>query len=174
MKRILLSLFLALMLLPPANIYGQDKINWMDITELEEAMAAESKPVFFDVYTDWCGWCKRMDRTTFKNPEVVAFLNEKFHPVKFDAERKEDFTFMGHDFKFIASGRRGYNELAAALLNNSMSYPSYVALNEKFERITIIKGYQTSEELLTMLDYLGNKHYLKQTWQEYKASSGEK
>lgn len=174
MKRSILTFILALMLLPVSGILGQEEINWMDITQLEAAMANESKPVFFDVYTDWCGWCKRMDKTTFKHPKVVALINEKFHPVKFNAERKESFKFQGFDFKFVKSGRRGYNEFAAALLNKSMSYPSYVALNEKFERITIIKGYQTSEELLKILDYLGNKHYIDKTWQEFKdARNGE-
>jgi thioredoxin-related protein len=170
MKKTLLTLCIAITLSSTGQIFGQDTIKWLDITELEDAMALEAKPVFFDVYTSWCGWCKRMDATTFKNPEVVAAINKNFHPVKFNGERKESFTFQEYEFKFVKSGRRGHNEFAAALLNNQMSYPSYVALNDKFERITIIKGYQTVNEFLPMLSYLGDKHYLQQTWEEFKKS----
>ena len=115
-----------------------------------------------------------MDKTTFVNPEVVKILNEKFHPVKFDAERKESFTFRGHQFKYNPSGRRGYNELTVSLLNGQMSYPSFVALNEKFERITIIKGYQKAGEFVVMLNYLANKAYLEQTWEEFRKSRAGK
>ncbi len=170
MKKSLLVLWMVIISTSTGQIFGQDSIKWLDITELEDAMAKEAKPVFFDVYTDWCGWCKRMDKTTFVNTEVVDAINRNFHAVKFDAEMKESFTFQGHEFKFIKNGRRGYNELAGALLNNRMSYPSYVALNEKYERITIIKGYQTVDEFIPILSYLADKHYLQQTWEEYKSS----
>ena len=174
MKIVAQIIVLCLLMIPLQTTEAQDTINWMDITELEAAMAEDPKPVFFDVYTDWCGWCKRMDKTTFKDPEVVALMNEKFHPVKFDGERKDTFTFRGHQFKFISNGRRGYNELTGALLNRQLSYPSFVALNEKFERITIIQGYQNAREFIVMLNYLGDKHYLEQTWEEYvKAQNGE-
>ncbi|MBT8276776.1 MAG: DUF255 domain-containing protein [Bacteroidia bacterium] len=170
MRKLALILLIAFISVPFATVTAQDSINWIDITDLEEEMSRNPKPVFFDVYTDWCGWCKRMDKTTFRNKKVVDAINTNFHAVKFDAEMKETFTFQGHEFKFIDSGRRGHNELAAALLNNRMSYPSYVALNEKFERITIIKGYQTVQQFMPILTYLSNKHYLQQTWEEYKSS----
>lgn len=174
MKRPALIIVLFLLIAPITTLEAQDTVKWMDITELEAAMEANPKPVFFDVYTDWCGWCKRMDATTFKDPQVVALLNEKFHPVKFDAERKETFIFQGHEFKFVDSGRRGYNELTVALLNKQLSYPSYVALNEKFERITIIKGYQQAKEFIVMLNYLADENYLEQTWEDYRKSRSGK
>lgn len=174
MKRLALIILLVLFISPATSLEAQDTVNWMDITELEAAMADNPKPVFFDVYTDWCGWCKRMDATTFKDPQVVALLNNKFHPVKFDAERKDTFTFQAHQFKFVANGRRGYNELTMALLDGKFSYPSFVALNEKFERITILKGFRQADEFLVVLNYLSDENYLKQTWEEFqKSANGE-
>jgi thioredoxin-related protein len=133
-------------------------------------MEKEPKSIFIDVYTDWCGWCKRMDASTFKDVEVIKLLNTYFYPVKFNAEQKGDVNFKGYNFKYVNRGRRGVNELASTLLDDKLSYPSYVALNEKYERITIIKGYQTTSDFLPMLRYLGEKHYLTQNWKDFRVS----
>lgn len=170
MKNVLLFILGFMLFGINSEMTGQEKIKWLTVAELEAAMASDPKPVFFDVYTDWCGWCKRMDMTTFRNKEVVEAINKNFHPVKFNAEEKTDVIFMGHTFKFIDRGRRGYNELAAALLDNKMSYPSFVALNEKYERITILKGYQQTDEFLIVLSFLSGEHYKNSTWKEYKSS----
>ena len=56
----------------------------------EEAFAKaaeEEKHVFVDSYTDWCYWCKVMDKETFTDPEIAAYLNEEFIPIKADMEK---------------------------------------------------------------------------------------
>jgi len=76
-----------------------------------------------DVFTDWCGWCKKMDAETFSNPEIAKYVNELNYAVKFNAEQKADITFQGKTFKYVDQGNgKGYHELAAALL--STSFPS--------------------------------------------------
>jgi len=168
-KRPLLYLFIVI-LMGCMQLRAQDSINWMSFPELEAAMANEARPVFIDFYTDWCGWCKRMDKSTFKEKEVVNYLNANFYAVKFDAEEKKTITYKGKEFKFVTSGRRGYNELAAAYLRGQMSYPTYVVLEDDFDIITAIKGYQTSQQLMPMLTYLGEKHYLDQQWEDFLQS----
>jgi thiol:disulfide interchange protein len=44
------------------------------------------KYVLADVYTDWCGWCKRLDRDTFANPQMMSYLNTKWVCAKINAE----------------------------------------------------------------------------------------
>jgi uncharacterized protein YyaL (SSP411 family) len=39
-----------------------------------------------DVYTSWCGWCKKLDKDTYGDPTVKQFLNASFVGVKCDAE----------------------------------------------------------------------------------------
>lgn len=51
------------------------------------AQAKGKKYVLADIYTDWCGWCKRLDRDTFADPQMMAYLNSKFVCVKVNAER---------------------------------------------------------------------------------------
>ncbi len=114
-------------------------VKWMTFTEAVEKSKAEKRKIFIDVYTSWCGWCKVMDKNTFPDPEIAKLLNEKFYPVKFDAEQTNDVVFRGTTFKFISSGRGGYHQLAAALLNNQMSYPNFVFLDEEFRIIPLIQ-----------------------------------
>ena len=70
----------------------------MSFEEAVERCAKEPKMVFIDVYTDWCGWCKRMDQSTFANPVIAQYMNDHFYAVKFDAERQDTITFQGHQF----------------------------------------------------------------------------
>ncbi len=157
------------------SVLAQEKIQWMDITEMEAAVANDPKPVFIDMWTTWCGWCKRMDATTFKDPKIIAYINANFYPVKFNGERKEDVVFKQKTYSFVAKGRRGYHELAAAILQGQMSYPTFVILTEEFQILQSIKGYQTANEMLPILKFLGDRHYENVTWEEFKAAwSGNK
>ncbi len=149
------------------------KIEWMTWEEAIEKNDKNPKKIFIDVYTDWCGWCKRMDATTFKDKEVVNYMNEHFYSVKLDAEQKEDIVYKGHTFKYVANGRRGYHELAAALLENKMSYPSFVAMDEKVDRITIIPGYRQADDMLDVLGYIGDNNYKTKTYDQYIESKSK-
>jgi len=60
--------------------------SWKDIKELAKR---ENKPIFVDFYTDWCGWCKVMDKKTFKDPEVAKIANSTYIPYRINAEKGE-------------------------------------------------------------------------------------
>ncbi|GAA4837892.1 thioredoxin family protein [Algivirga pacifica] len=166
MKKIALLILLIWGLGPILYAQNSANIQWLDITQLEEAMAKEPRKVIIDVYTDWCGWCKKMDKVTFQDPEVTNYINDHYYAVKFNAEDKRDLDFMGYVFKFVPSGRRGYNELAASLLNNKLSYPTVVFLNEKLELIQPIPGFHPKERMHMILSYMEEG---KDTipWQDY-------
>jgi len=58
----------------------------------QEALALaekEKKYVFVDVYATWCGPCKQLKRTTFKDKEVGAYFNKNFINIAIDGETKE-------------------------------------------------------------------------------------
>src|SRR5215467_6428835 len=81
------------------------EIKWLSITEAEKLMKKEPKKVIVDIYTDWCGWCKRLDATTYKDPAVVDYINKNYYAVKFNAESKEDITYEGTTYHYDTQRR---------------------------------------------------------------------
>ncbi|MFM7327622.1 MAG: thioredoxin family protein [Bacteroidota bacterium] len=143
-------------------------VKWMSIEEAVERSKKEKRLIFIDVYTDWCGWCKVMDRNTFSVPEVAKILNEKFWPVKLDAEQRADIIFQGNTFRFKAYGNGGTHEFAAALLSNKLSYPTVVFLDEDFAMIQPLPGYQKAPEFHKIIQFIGEGHFRKMKWQEWQ------
>ena len=149
---------------------SESKVNWMTFEEALERSKTEKRKIFIDVYTNWCGWCKVMDKNTFSHPEVAKYLNEKFYAVKFNAEQQEDVEFRGTTFKFVPSGRKGYHQLAAALLQNKMSYPSVVFLDEDFNMSITppLPGYKKPQEFDTIIKYIGGNHFKETKWEDFQ------
>jgi thioredoxin-related protein len=159
--------FLSASFNPPA-----EKINWMSWEQAIEKSRSDKKPkkIFVDVYTDWCGWCKRMDAVTFNNPKVRDYMEANFYMVKLDAEQKENIVFNNRTFKYVANGRRGYHELAAELLRGKMSYPSVVFLDEDIKIVSVIPGFRQADEFLKIANYIGNDIFKDTSWKEYNKS----
>ena len=152
---------------------SEASIEWLSWDEAIERMATEPKKIFVDVYTDWCGWCKRMDATTFVDPEIVKLMNEHFYAVKLDAEQEESIIYDNHTFTYRSDvGRRGVHELAYALMDGRMSYPTYIYLSEQQQRISISPGYKDAKTMEVELTYIGQDHYQNQTFQDYQAGQG--
>lgn len=135
------------------------EMKWYSWEEAVEANKKEKRKIFVDVYTDWCGWCKRMDKSTFSDKEVIDYVNKNFYAVKLDAEQKDDINFQGHTFKWQAGGRRGVHQLAGSLLEGKMSYPSVVYLTGDFERISISPGYKDAKQFLKELTWVADEKY---------------
>ena len=166
MKKVILPGVLGLMLITlvsmapePGSREGEVAVQWLTFEQAVEKSKTEKRKIFIDVYTDWCGWCKVMDKKTFSEPAVARLLNEKYYPVKFNAEQREEVFFRGTTFKFIEYGSRGTHQLAAALLKNELSYPSVVFLNEDFAIMDVVKGYRQAAEFHRIADFYAGDFY---------------
>jgi len=147
---------------------AEDKINWMTWEEAVAASEKEPRKIVIDIYTGWCHWCKVMDKKTFNQEEVVQYVNENYYAVKLDAEQKGDIQFAGNTFKFVPQKKRGYHQLAAALLDGNMSYPSIVYMNEKMERILISPGFKDKDAFMTELRFAKEEAYETMSFEEFK------
>jgi len=153
--------------LTAAFAQSQEPVRWYSINEAVELNKKEPRLFMIDVYTDWCGWCKRMDANTFTNPVIADYVNTYFYPVKLNAEQKDDIILEGKTYSYVENGSRGYNELAAILLNGRLSYPSIVYLNEKLQIISIAPGYKTPPQLEIYLAFFQQRAYTRQNITEF-------
>lgn len=147
-------------------------LKWYTWDEAIALNKTKPRKIMIDVYTDWCGWCKRMDKTTFADSAVTAYIAANFYPVKFNAEQKGEIKFDGQTFGYTEQeGGRGVHALAYALLDGNMGYPSLVYLNEKNERIMISPGFKEPADMLKELHFAAEEHYTKTTWEKYRAEN---
>jgi thioredoxin-related protein len=144
------------------------KVKWYTIEEAIELNKEEPKKIMIDVYTDWCGWCKKMDKTTFGHPVIAKFLNKNYYPVKFNAESTKPVTFGGQTFVNENTGPRSTHQFAIALLQGKLSYPSIAYLNENLELLAAVPGYQTPERIEPLLNYISEEKYKSITLEEYQ------
>jgi thioredoxin-related protein len=147
------------------------ELKWYTWAEATELQKTKPKKMLIDVYTDWCGWCKRMDKNTFGDAKVSAYLTDNFYPVKLDAEQKEDIIFGRDTFKFVESQPgtgKGFHTLAYALLDGRMGYPTVVYLDETYQRISISPGYKEVPDMMTELEFIKDEHYKTKTLDQFK------
>lgn len=153
------------------DAFSQDKIKWYTIEEVQKLNEQNPKKIYIDVYTDWCGWCKKMDATTFQDPRIIKELNNNFYAVKLNAESEKNITFKNKVYKYVSQGARGYHELAAVLLNGKLSYPTSVYLDENLNMIQPVPGYMTVKNLEPILIFLGEDYYKKLSWKDFLAKN---
>lgn len=161
-------IFLLFIGLASVNTYAQ-KVEWLTWEEATTLVMNEENPkkVFVDIYTDWCGWCKKMDKDTFQNPEVATYMSENFYMVKLDGEGKDPIEYKGKTYKFVPSGRKGYHEFAAALMQGRLSYPTTIFLDEEMNMLSPVPGYQKPKPFLNIAKYFGDDIYKEKDWQAY-------
>jgi len=150
MKKILLALVITL----GALTAQAQEIKWMSMDEALAAQKKKAKPIFMDVYTDWCGPCKQLDKVTFHDPEVVKFISENYYAVKFNAESNSEINYKGKkytnpQFNPDRKGRNSQHEFAVLL--NIRAYPSMMVFNAKGEVKEPIVGNHSPEQLLEKL-----------------------
>lgn len=152
-------------------------IDWISIEEAQARVKKAPKPIMVDVYTNWCGPCKMLDRNTFGHARLAEYVNKHFYAVKFNAEGGEPVTFKGQTFRNpsfnpqAGGGRNGTHEFTMAIgnVNGRIAYPTLVYLNEELEVIAPVQGYMTPSQIEPILRYIGEGAYKKQEYQSFQA-----
>lgn len=150
MKKILLAfLFLA-----GIGSVNAQEIKWMTLDEALALQKKDPKPIFMDVYTDWCGPCKQLDKATFHDPKIVDYISKNYYGVKFNAEGNSSVTYKGVKYgnpNFVAgqAGRNSMHDFAKSL--NLEGYPTMVLFDKKGEISKNVVGYRNADQLLSEL-----------------------
>ncbi len=166
MKKWLL-LFLVVMF--PAFTFAQTKqeknVKWYDMEEALRLDREQPKKIFIYIYSDNCGWCRRMSGSTLSNPVIASYLNEKFYPVKINAGMRKDITVGTKTYKYVpadrSKGTPAYHEFVVFLLQGRMGWPSVAFLDEHLAYLGVDQGYKKPADFETLLHFVAEEAYLK-------------
>lgn len=155
--------FISLLLTLLAVSVQAQQIKWLTFEEAVAKSKDNPKKMIIDLYTDWCKWCKVMDENTFAHPVIAKYINENYYAVKFNAESTKPVQFAGHTFTNQKQGGRSPHDLAIALTQGKLSYPTYVFMDEKSQIIHVQPGYIEPKQFEPMIAYISDEMYIKGT-----------
>lgn len=133
-------------------------INWLTFEEAFALHQVTPKKWVIDVSTEWCGWCKRMDQTTFSDSLVIENVTANFYAVALDGEHKDPIVVGDRTYQFVSEGRRGYHQLPAELMGGKMSYPTIVFLGEELQNLSAVPGYKDAASFYQILEFFNTYH----------------
>jgi len=150
-------LSLILVLLVTISISASE-LKWHSFEEAYDIAQKENKIILIDFYTDWCGWCKKMDQSTYTNKKIINTINEDFVVVKINPE--EDGYIQTPNGKI--EYRRLSNEIGVT------GFPSVGFFTKDFEFIDVVAGYQDPTNMSTLLSFMKDGLYDKLSFQDYR------
>ena len=167
MKKLIILLVVAVV---GTNSLTAQEINWVTLEEALELQKKKPKKIMVDMYTKWCGPCKMLDKNTFKNPDVVNYVNKNYYAVKFNAEGNDVVNYKGKEYTnpgynpARANTRNGVHQLTREFKVNA--YPTIVYMDENGEVISPIKGYQKPDQIEFYLKMFASDDYKDLTTQQ--------
>lgn len=157
-----ISSLCAVALLLVAQTTGGEKprLNWFAFNDGMVEAKKSGKTVMIDVYTHWCGWCKKMDKDTYADPGVIDYLSKKYIAIKLNAESSDKLQYR----------EKAYTEREFAAAFGVNGYPSIIFLGNDGEPITIYPGYADATRFKVVLSYIAEDHYKTMKFEDYAAS----
>ena len=128
---------------------SSQQINWISFNELEKVQKNNPKNVLIDIYTNWCGPCKLMEKNTFGNADIIRIINENYYAVKFNGEGNETVKFMDRIFT-----NPNYDSSRSQKRNSSHELTRYLGVNAYPSTLFTVNGVNNSKLLLLVLSRL--------------------
>lgn len=152
---------------------ADETVNWMSLEQAIEAQKKSPKPIMMDVYTNWCGPCRMLDKNTFQDARVAKYLNQNFYSVKFNAEGPDALIYQGVTYnnpdydESKKAGRNGVHEFTIALGVNS--YPTVYFMDDGGQPLMPLIGYRTPAQIELYLHLFGEGKYREiETQQQFE------
>ena len=116
-------------------------IKWNDSKTIKSINAKDLRPIVIEIYADWCGWCKKLHKTTFSEPDVIEYINTNYHAYRINGGDSYEFEFLDKIF----TPRQLIRELKID------GYPTLLFLDKKMKLVKVVPGYKSSIQFLRML-----------------------
>jgi thioredoxin-related protein len=143
-----------MIILYPLCHYGQERINWRTFQEVDSLINIAPKETIIFIHTDWCSYCRKMEKEIFTKKEIYDRINKDFYMIHLDAESVEDITFDQHVWRSETTTKTTgqYHPLALLLLTNQrMIFPSILRYDKTFRLKKIQQKYLNTKALIDFL-----------------------
>ncbi|MFW5957965.1 MAG: thioredoxin family protein [Desulfosalsimonas sp.] len=144
--------FICILLLGVGFVFSGSKsgekasgIQWYSFEEGVEKIKKGDRKGFFHFYTDWCSYCKKMEKETFSDNEVISILNQDFVSIKINAEEQP-----GIAKQFGASG-----------------FPFNRFVDKENEQIGSQPGFIPPDMMINLLEYVSTDNYKKMRFDKF-------
>lgn len=160
MKKLSMLILLFFVLGYTHNLKAQNS-DWINIENAIAKTDAQHQFILVDIYTDWCGWCKKMDQTAFADPATLANLKNNFVLVKLNAEGENPINFNGKIYNPVPTGNRKTSQLAIDLgsVSGRIGYPTLVVLDSKGNKLQAFPGYKDADTINQLVKYYVSGSY---------------
>jgi len=133
------------------------KLEWLAFDAAASQAQSQNKHMIVDVYAPWCGWCKVMEKDTYSDPEVTAYLRQNFVLAKVNGESSEKLHWQGKEL----------TERQFARAIGVTGYPATYFLKPNADMLGGVPGYIKSPDFLIYAHYVGTRWYEKGKIQAY-------
>ena len=151
-----LVIFGLLLLVSPFAYAQNNTVQWLDFEALDDSLQRKAKAVFLYFQTDWCSYCRKMDKRVFSKKEIAEVLNEQFYPVRMDAESNDTIYFEGQAFinREASYNRKGIHEIAKIFSRKEVGFvaPTIIVLDKDFRVKQQHYEYLHAEQLSKILN----------------------
>jgi thioredoxin-related protein len=134
------------------------KVKWLSFEEAVDLQQQDARKIVVYVFSNSCGWCRKMERETFSNARVIEYLNENFYPVKINKDLKSEIRYGNRSFKYIPADRNkkipAYHELIYVLLEGRLAFPSVAYIDENMVYMGVKRGFSSPDPFLELLEAL--------------------
>ncbi|MCX6257498.1 MAG: DUF255 domain-containing protein [Bacteroidia bacterium] len=154
------------------DLAPENYIKWYSLQEAEKLQQSTPKTIMIDMYTDWCGWCKKMDKDCWQNPFIASYINANFYPVKFNAETRDTVIYRGKKYWNTGEGNRPPHQLAIEMLQGKMSYPTIVYIDENFTA-NPVPGYMSSDKIQSLLIWFAERINKTSNYEDFRQNFEE-
>ncbi|MBL7754741.1 MAG: DUF255 domain-containing protein [Chitinophagaceae bacterium] len=148
-----------------SNSEKKKGIQWITLEEAEARMKQTPKKVYIDIFTDWCYWCKVMDKKTFSNAAVIEYMNANFYCIHINAESADSLTFQGKKYGRLPNSKT--NDLTAQWMKDRISYPTSIFMEENFQNPQPVPGYLEIPVMEMLLKYFGENKHKSVPWETW-------
>jgi len=168
LKRVLIVLTFVIVIIVLVGLQFSDStstpsasaVDWKSFDVANQLSQQQGKRILVDVYTNWCSWCKKMDKEVYTDPTVSAVIQSQFIAVKLSAEAGTLLTYQGKQL----------TEAQFAKALGISGYPTTVFFEADGKPITVVPGFIPADNFANILRFIGEGHYHSTSFETFLAN----